>query len=157
MQRRLCVDTPACLACTAPGLELVAKGVLKCQYCASSFRGLPLICPSCGWINTIQAESCPDCGEPMTVITQVISRQDKSGGPRWLERVQSQAEEIKKSEEIASRDRLQKLQEIDRKREEAIAEEKVRRSKDDRFFLILIGSAVLIVIIIVAILAFAFG
>ena len=151
------MDTPACLACTAPGLELAAKGVLKCQYCGSSFRGLPLICPSCGWINTIEAESCPDCSEPLTVITQVISRQDTSQGPRWLARVQSQAEEMKKTEEIASQDRLQKLQEIDRQREDAIANEKARRSKDDRFFLILIASVVVIAIIIIAILAFALG
>ncbi len=151
------MDTPACLACTAPGLELVAKGVLKCQYCGSSFRGLPLVCPSCGWINTVEAESCPNCGEPMNVITQVISRQDRSRGPQFLARVRSQVEEIKKTEEIASQDRLQKLQEIDRKREDAIAVEKARRSQDDRFFLILIASGVLIVIIIITILAFALG
>jgi type IV secretory pathway component VirB8 len=93
----------------------------------------------------------------MNVVAQVISRQDISGGPLWLKRVQSQAEEIKKSEEIASQDRFQKLQEIDRKREAAFAEKKARRSRDDRFFLILIGVGVLLVIIIIAILTLAFG
>jgi len=151
------VDTPACLACTAPGLELVKKGVLKCQYCGSSFRGLPLLCPSCGWINMMDAERCPDCGEPMNVVAQVISRQDTSGGPFWLKRARSKAEEIKTSEELASQDRLQKLQQIDRKRENSIAKGKVRRSQQDRFFLILIASGVLIIIIIIAILTLALG
>jgi hypothetical protein len=151
------VDTPACLACTAPGLELVRKGELKCQYCGSTFKGLPLVCPSCSWINTIEAERCPQCGEPLTVISQVISRQDASQGPQWLRRVQSQAEVIKQSEEIASQKRLQKLQEIDRKREEAVSAEKAQRTKDDRFFLMLIASGVLLVIIIITILAIALG
>jgi len=151
------VDAPACLACTAPGLEIVRKGVLQCQYCGSTFSGAPLICPSCGWVNTIEAENCPECGEPMDVVAQVISRQDISGGPLWLKRVQSQAEEIKKSEEMASQNRLQKLQEIDRKREATLAEERARRSRDDRFFLILIGTGVLLLMIIIMILTLALG
>ena len=151
------MDTPACLACTAPGLELVEKGVLKCQYCGSSFRGLPLLCPSCGWINTIDAESCPDCGEPMNVVAQVITRQDPSASPAFLKRVQSQAENIKASEELASQNRFHKLQEIDRMREDSMAKYKVRRSQDDRFFLILIASGVIIIILIIAILALVFG
>ena len=151
------METPACLACTAPNLELVEKGILECQYCGASFRGIPLLCPSCGWINTLDAESCPICGEPLNVVAQVISRQDPAASPAFLRRVQSQAENIKASEELASQNRFQKLQEIDRVREDSIAKDKVRRSQDDRFFLILIASGVIIIILIIAILALAFG
>jgi hypothetical protein len=132
------VNTPTCPACLAPNLTLVAKGELGCSYCGSSFRGIPLICPSCGWINTIEAERCPECAEPMTVIAQVISRQDQDGGPRWLRRVQSQAGEIKSAEERASQLRLQKLQEIDQKREEAIADQKEKQAKEDKLLYIIV-------------------
>jgi Flp pilus assembly protein TadB len=71
--------------------------------------------------------------------------------------VQAQAEELKKSEERASQDRLQKLQEIDRKREDAVAKEKVQRSKDDRFFIIILGAGVILIILILAVLAIGLG
>jgi hypothetical protein len=146
------VETPACPNCTAPGLILVTKGELSCSYCGSSFKGIPLICPSCSWINAIEAESCPNCGEPLNVIAQVISRQDTMGGPQWLRRVQSQAGEIKSTEEQASQVRLQKLQEIDRKREEAIAEQKDQQSKEDRLLftlVVVIGLVVIVSIILI--------
>jgi hypothetical protein len=126
------VDTPACPACTAPRLIVVQKGELKCSYCGSSFRGVPLICPSCGWINTIEAEDCPVCGEPLTVVAQVIHRQDTSGGPQWMKRVQSQLGEMRSAEEQASQIRLKALQEIDHSREKALAEQKEQQSKADR-------------------------
>ena len=151
------METPACLACTAPNLTLVRKGLLLCLYCGSSFSGLPLVCPSCGWINIDNLDRCPDCGEPLNVIAQVISRQDTAGGPIWLQRVQSQANELKQTEERASQDRLQKLQMIDRKREEAVAREKAQRSKDDRLFSIILGAGVILLILILAVLAYVLG
>jgi len=146
------LDTPSCPACTAPQLSIVQKGVLKCSYCGSIFKGIPLVCPSCGWINATDAEICPDCGEPLSVIAQVIRRQDTSGSPRWLNRVQSQAEKIKSAGEQASQLRLQELQEIDRKREEAVAEQIERRSKSDRvIYTIALIFGIMIIIAVVLI------
>ncbi len=54
--------TPACPACTAPDLVQVSKFELQCSYCRSTFSGKPLICPACGWINTIDADLCQDMG-----------------------------------------------------------------------------------------------
>lgn len=148
------METPACPNCTAPGLVLISKGELHCSYCGSSFKGIPLICPSCSWINTQEAERCPKCGEPLNVIAQVISRQDTMGGPQWLKRVQSQAGEIKSSEEQASQLRLQKLQEIDRKREETFAEQKNKQSKEDRLLYALVVAIGIVIIISIILIWF---
>lgn len=126
------VDTPACPACTAPGLTIMQKGELKCGYCGSTFRGIPLICPSCSWINNIEAEDCPECGEPLTVFAQVIHRRDTAGEPQWRRRVQSQLGEMRSAEDRASQIRLQAFQEIDQSREKAVAEQKAQQSKADR-------------------------
>jgi hypothetical protein len=126
------VDTPACPACTAPGLTIVQKGELQCGYCGSSFRGIPLICPTCGWINSTEAEDCPECGEPLTIIAQVIRRGGTAGGPQWMERVQSQLGELRSAEDRASQIRLQAFHEIDQAREKTIAEQKAQQSKADR-------------------------
>ncbi len=140
------MDTPACPACTAPGLTIVQKGELRCSYCKSTFTGIPLICPSCGWINTIEAENCPECGEPLTVVSQVFHRHDTTEGPQWRQRVQSQLGELISSEERASQLRFQELQELDKKREEAIAEQKAHRSKTDRTLLTIISIIGLLII-----------
>jgi predicted amidophosphoribosyltransferase len=141
------VDTPTCPACTAPGLTLVRKGELRCSYCGSSYRGIPHICPSCGWINVNEAEICPTCGEPLTVIAQVIHRSDTTGGPQWMKRVQSQLGEIRSAEEHASQLRLQALQEIDQKRENVLAEQSARQSKADRNLYLTISIFALVMIL----------
>jgi hypothetical protein len=146
------VDMPPCPACTAMGLTLVQKGELSCSYCGSAFKGIPLICPSCGWINTIDAEDCPECGEPLSVIAQVISRQDKAGGPQWMKRVQSQLGEIRSAEERASQIRLQALQEVDQKREESLAEQKIRQSQAERNLLMIAFIVALLIIMSVIII-----
>jgi ssDNA-binding Zn-finger/Zn-ribbon topoisomerase 1 len=145
------VTTPACPACTAPGLIQVDKRELKCSYCGSSFNGIPLICPSCGWINNIEAEDCPNCGEPLSVIAQVIRRQDKDGGPQWMKRVQSQLGEMRSAEERASQLRLQTFHELDQQREDAIAEQKTRQAKSERTLFTLTATILLVMIVIIII------
>ena len=110
--------TPDCPACTAPNLEHASKFELFCSYCGSSFSGKPYICPACGWINTEGAKVCHSCGEPMDVISQVLSRKDHKGEPHWLSRARAQASEIKSEEAEASRKRFDALEEIDRRRKE---------------------------------------
>jgi CHASE3 domain sensor protein len=130
----------------------VQKGELKCTYCGSTFTGIPLVCPSCGWINNIEAEDCPECGEPLTIIAQVIRRGGTAGGPQWMERVQSQLGELRSAEDRASQIRLQALKEIDQTREEAIADQKAAQSKADRTLytvVVIIGTLIILGIIMV--------
>jgi hypothetical protein len=79
------------------------------------------------------------------------------GGPQWLRRVQSQAAEIKSSEEHASQLRLQKLQDIDRKREEEMALQKDQQSKEERLLYIIVGVFGIVILISIILIWFLFG
>lgn len=145
---------PACPACTAPELVQGSKFELQCSYCRSIFSGKPLICPACGWINTLGADLCQDCAEPMNVVSQVISRQNQPGTPQWLQRVQDQASGIKSNEEQASRKRIEVLEGIDRRREEAQRTEmELQRRKDKE---IILGVFIIFVVVIVILLVLVF-
>lgn len=143
--------TPACPVCTAPDLVQISKFELQCSYCRSSFTGKPLLCPACGWINVNDDDICQDCGEPMNIVSQIIRRQDQSGTPRWLSRVQSQAGEIKSEEEKASRKRYKALEEIDLRRMEAQRKEMEKQQKRDKgiLFGVVIFFFVLVVFLLV--------
>jgi hypothetical protein len=142
------VASPPCPACTAPGLVLDPSGGLRCTYCGSIIKGKPFLCPSCGWINSTNEEECPKCGEPMTVVAQVIRRQDSTGAPQWLQRAQSQAGDLKEREERASSIRIQKFMDIDRMREEALRKEDERQTKQaQRIF----GIAIICVVVMILI------
>lgn len=143
--------TPPCPACTAPDLKLVSKFKLECDYCGSTFTGKPVLCPACGWINTPGSNVCPDCGEPLDVISQVLSRKEVEGGPQWLQRVRSQAEAIKLEEEEASQRRYQALEEIDRRRKEAEFLENARQRERDKgiFFAVLVVFIIVIIVLLI--------
>jgi len=143
--------TPACLACTAPDLVQLSKFELQCSYCKSSFTGKPLLCPACGWINNNDEDICQDCGEPLNVVAQVISRQGQSGTPRWWSRVQSQAGEIKSQEEAASQKRYAALEEIDRRRMEANRKDLEKQRERDKGILIV----VVVIFVVVALILLA--
>ncbi len=143
--------TPACPACTAPDLVQLSKFELQCSYCRSRFTGKPLLCPACGWINNNNEDVCPDCGEPLNIVAQVISRQDRSGTPQWLSRVQSQAGEIKSQEEAASQIRYEALEEIDRRRIEANRKDLEKQRERDKG--ILIGVVIIFVVVALILLA----
>ena len=143
--------TSACPACTAPDLVQLSKFELQCSYCRSRFTGKPLLCPACGWINNNNEDVCPDCGEPLNIVAQVISRQDRSGTPQWLSRVQSQAGEIKSQEEAASQIRYEALEEIDRRRIEANRKDLEKQRERDKG--ILIGVVIIFVVVALILLA----
>lgn len=101
---------------------------------------------------------CPHCGEPLTVLGTVIARQSSARAPYWLAVARSTAPAIKADAEQASRQRLDALWEIDRRRLRAEAEAEARRRVQDRrtltwaavasgvialFFLVLVAAALL--------------
>lgn len=150
MQREI-IETPSCPACTAPRLSITAKGALHCHHCGSTFRGKPLICSSCGWINSIQAEVCPDCDEPISIVAQVLRRHDSQGKPHWLERVQSQADQIKSKESQASKERMQQFEQIEqRRRDTVVREEALRQIRDKKVLFVVVASMLAAFIILIA-------
>jgi predicted amidophosphoribosyltransferase len=146
--------TIPCPSCGAPGLTQESTDQLRCRYCGSTFQGKPYLCPNCGWINATEAENCLNCGEPLSIVSEVIYRQRKETTPSWIQRVRSQAEAIKTSEELASQHRFRQLEDIDRTRMEAESREKQRQAQRDRqlFAFVLIFALVIIMIIILAVI-----
>lgn len=137
---------PPCPSCGAPGLTQITADQLHCRYCASTFQGKPYLCPTCGWINNIEAENCPKCGEPLSIISEVISRQKKESTPSWIQRVRSQAEAIKISEELSSQQRFKQLEEIDHVRKEAEwRERELQAQRDKRLFTFIFIFALVVV------------
>lgn len=151
------IGTPSCPACTAPRLSITSKGALNCRHCGTTFSGKPLICASCGWINSIQAEVCPDCGEPISIVAQVIRRHDTQGKPHWLERVQSQADLIKRTEEQASKERMQRFEQIDQRRNAAVVKEEKLRQIRDKKVLIVIAATLLVAFTLLIAFVFILG
>jgi hypothetical protein len=102
---------------------------MECQYCGTSFK----VCPSCRHANGLHIEICTFCGEPLTIISQVIARHESPRvNPRWLRQTRAKAASIKASEESASLERMDAIMEIENRREEALAREHARRQVQDR-------------------------
>lgn len=90
-------------------------------------------------------------------MAQVIRRQDTQGKPHWLQRVQSQAEQIKSKEEQASDKRMQHFEQIDQRRLEAAAkEEELRQIRDKKIFLA-VGVTLVVAFLLLITLLFVQG
>jgi hypothetical protein len=108
---------------------------MECQYCGTSYQ----VCPSCRHANDPHVEICSSCGEPLTIISQVIARHESPRvNPRWLKRARSQAASIKALEESASAERMDAFMEIEHRREETLARENAARQAQDRRILTII-------------------
>jgi hypothetical protein len=119
-----------CPACTAPGLVDLSPNVLACPYCDSTFQHDLLTCPACRALNEPQAEYCEKCGEPLTLVSQVMLRHSGAGvEPLRLRQSRARAAELKERGEQASARRMHELQEIDRRREETVAKAEADRTR----------------------------
>jgi hypothetical protein len=103
-----------------------------CSYCGSSFEQAEILCPTCSGPVTEEAEACPHCGEPLSVVGKVVSRQLDVRPPRWLRVARARASSLRRQDEPHSRLRMEALLEIDRRRLEMAAEGEARRRLRDR-------------------------
>lgn len=110
-----------CPACTAPGLEVSPDGMLTCSYCGTIIPGDPNVCPACGHVNDGGVETCRSCGEPLSLVAQVMLRQESGAQPYRLKQLRSQATAIKEREFRESEKRMEVLQAIDQRRQAAEA------------------------------------
>ena len=92
------------------------------------------------------------CGEPLTLVSQVIIRHsDLDMGPYRLRQAREQAARIKQSEERASQQRIHDLEEVDRERiQDALDAEMDRRKVQTQ--LLMIALAIIIVFFLVIII-----
>jgi hypothetical protein len=89
-------------------------------------------CPACGRPYAIGAETCSDCGEPLTSVARVLTAPAAPRQPRWLQQNRQRASELRKSEDRASEERLGTLVETDRRRLEAERAVAVRTERRER-------------------------
>jgi hypothetical protein len=100
------------------------------------------------------SEICAKCGEPLTVVSKIMSRQGVGVKPYRLDIVREQASSIKEQEAVASQRRMATFEDIDRRRAEALAEaQEAQRAHTQRISVILIGVSALFLVAI-AILVF---
>lgn len=108
-----------CPVCSEPQLIRIQAEVLTCQSCHARIINNQIICPACKRPNVIGRENCTACGEPLTVIGAVISRQVAGFGSHRLEQLKNQANEIKTSAEQHSNARMSILKDLDQRRIES--------------------------------------
>lgn len=142
-----------CPACTSPGLLSVRGGGFRCDYCGTVFLVQPIRCPACGWENPRRSELCANCGEPLTMVAQVLTRQGTTGMPIWLGRVRNRAGDLKAQEARASEKRMERLMEIDRRRQLEDARQLARQRANDRRMVLVVGLALGVFGIVVLVLA----
>lgn len=113
---RPAVTTEICPICTEPQLVRIQPGELECRFCKARLINGRRICPTCKRSNEIGLDHCSACGEPLTVISAVISRQAAGHGSHRLEQLKGRAGEIKEQAEKHSKERMAGLEGIDQRR-----------------------------------------
>lgn len=137
-----------CPVCNAPDVKIVKEN-FECAYCGTILPHNMLICPSCRNPNPLDSDNCTACGEPLTLVSQVMIRHtDRDAGPYRLRQAREQAARIKESEERASELRFRELEEVDRRRIQAVRNAELERKKEQVTLL-----KIFIVIIIIFLLA----
>ncbi len=98
------------------------------------------VCPNCRRAHPVEVEVCTDCGEPLTTVSRVLDRQGSPNPPRWLRRARTDAAQIKERAARASEARMEHFLEIDRRRLQALAEQRAQQEERDRKLLLVTGS-----------------
>ncbi len=110
--------------------------------------GQPSTCPSCGHYNPQGEEDCLNCGEPLSVVARVLTRQGNIGPPFWMRQLRSRVADLKHQEALASEQRYEQLQAIDRRRISAEAEAHARQQAKDRQMMLILGFAILVMVVV---------
>lgn len=103
------------------------------QYCLQCDAMLERKCSHCGESNWSGAAECVECGRPLDLVDQVITRQTADFG-RTLEERRAQAASIKAQTEASSRERLAALRAQEDEYMARIAAAKNRRDAEQKRF-----------------------
>ena len=116
--------------------------------------GQPASCPSCGWDNPQGEEECGNCGEPLSIAARVLTRLGNLGPPFWIRQLRSRVAELKQREALASEQRFEQLQDIDRRRMAAEVEAHMRQQVKDRQMMLILAFGIVVLIVVVLAVAF---
>lgn len=116
-----------------------------------------MVCPSCSSANQYGVDACVQCGEPMSLFWQVLSRHANPSQSLRLEQIRSQADKIKTEAFAASQERYAQFEDIDRRRLQAEREDKLARAAQDRQLFLTVGIALGFFAIIIIVIAMVVG
>ena len=147
--------TMNCPNCSTPGLEVTDDGTIDCPNCGILQASGLKVCPACGHENILNAENCIVCEEPITILSQILTMQSDHSQPFRLKQARSRASAIKEREERGSQRRMEAFQEIDRRREQALAEtqeaQKVHQRRVSTVLFIIAGLFVIFIALFITI------
>jgi hypothetical protein len=121
-----------CPNCNVAALRSESQGVLICGYCHARIVQGQLECPSCQSLNPFGMETCSICGEPLTIVGRVISRQGSQTKSQRVQQMRARAGAIQEEARISSDARMAEFVEIDRQRIEREHEQSYARQLRDR-------------------------
>lgn len=152
------MSAPQCPICNKAILRTVSPGILTCDYCHARIVRGQLRCRACQTLNPIGTESCSNCGEPLTIVSQVISRQGSPSKSQRLEQMRSRAGAIQEEARVSSDARMAEFMEVDRRRIEGEHEALLAQQEHDRrlFRNLAIGMGVFFLLIAAATLVILF-
>jgi uncharacterized protein YbaR (Trm112 family) len=152
----------SCPHCGGAGLELQPNGQAACKYCgtplelegqiicpncelinpaAADFcqscrRPLYRVCPVCQYRNWSGAEHCGQCGQALDMLEYLTDRARQDTASR-LTYQQEIAPHIKAQEEAAAQRQMDTMLEIEHRRQQGLAEARVRRQSSERIWMTL--------------------
>lgn len=127
------------------------------NYCQECSAPLTRVCPACGAENWIRAEHCTECGRNLDMIGLIAQRLRQTTQERLRERHAGMVA-VKEAEERASQQRMAHFLEIERDRQQALAEEEALRARRDRQLVVLVAAGLAtLVLLLVAFLVLSSG
>jgi hypothetical protein len=147
-----------CPECSSTNIKRISPEIIECQDCGYHGEEFPLmVCPSCRRANDYGVDACVQCGEPMSLFWQVLSRHANPTQSLRLEQIRSQADQIKTEAFAASKERYAQFEDIDRRRIRAEREAQLARAAQDRQLFVTVGIALGIFAIIILVVALVLG
>jgi hypothetical protein len=144
-----------CPYCHAPQPPVAEGTPVACAYCGSHFVVSGGMCPRCGTLNAPDAETCRECGEPLTTLGRVFQRhRDARKPPQFLEFARSQAPSIKRSEAEAWRRRSDAFDAEEAHRLDTLRSRRQQQAaKDKQLLFIGLASLGVVALLVISILA----
>jgi hypothetical protein len=166
-----------CAQCSGAGLQLQPDGRVVCRFCgaadtlegiicancewvnapgasncANCRQGLTRLCPDCSARNWSGADRCSNCGHPLDTLGYVMGTR-VGGTPAQLERQRRDVSKIKETEEADSERRREYFEEIERRRQAALADAKRRSVKEHRMMTVILIAVLGLMVLMVGGLA----
>ncbi len=119
------------------------------RHCAECSAPLVRDCPACGADNWVRAEHCTECGRNLDIIGLMARRLQQTTQERLLQH-QASMVAVKEQEERASQQRMAVFLEIERERQETLAQAEALQARRDRRLVVFLGVALVVFALVLA-------